>query len=69
MMRVGEETGSLDQMLERGADFFEAEVESRTKSITTLIEPAIVIFLGALVGFLLITIILPMYDLISGLNL
>ena len=68
MIRVGEETGSLDQMLERAADFFESEVERKTKNLASLLEPSIIVFLGAVVLLLLLTTILPLYELMSGMS-
>ncbi len=68
LMRVGEETGTLDEMLERAADFYEEEVESKAKNFATLLEPAIIIVLGIAVALLMITTILPMYDLVSGMG-
>lgn len=68
LMRVGEETGTLDEMLERAADFYEEEVEGKAKNFATLLEPAIIIVLGIAVALLMITTILPMYDLVSGMG-
>lgn len=68
LLRVGEETGTLDEMLERAADFYEEEVESKAKNLTTLLEPGIIIILGVVVAVLLVTTILPLYDLVSGMN-
>lgn len=68
LLEVGEETGALDEMLGQAADFYEEEVENKAKNLTTLLEPAIVIILGVVVGVLLVTTILPLYDLVSGMT-
>ena len=51
MMRVGEETGTLDKQLEIAADFYEKELEFKLNKMTALFEPAVIIFMGAAVGF------------------
>ncbi|OGD62560.1 hypothetical protein A2160_05965 [Candidatus Beckwithbacteria bacterium RBG_13_42_9] len=63
MVAVGEETGKLDEVLERVAKHFEAESEVAVKALTTAIEPLMMIVLGIGVGFLVIAIILPIYNL------
>jgi type IV pilus assembly protein PilC len=65
MVSVGEETGKLDEVLGKLAGYFEMEVEHRIKSLTTAIEPLIMILLGVGVGFLVIAVILPIYNLTS----
>jgi len=63
MISVGEETGKLDEVLERVARHFESESEVAVKALTTAIEPLMMIVLGIGVGFLVIAIILPIYNL------
>jgi type IV pilus assembly protein PilC len=61
MMAVGEETGSLDGMLSKVADFYEVEVAAAIKSLTSILEPVMIIVVGAMVGFVVISMYLPMF--------
>lgn len=63
MIEVGEQTGALDTMLNKIADFYESEVDSAVEGITAMIEPLIVVFLGVVVGGLLIAMYLPIFKL------
>ncbi|RYZ73564.1 MAG: type II secretion system F family protein [Proteobacteria bacterium] len=63
MMSVGESTGQLDRMLEKVADFYEAEVEILVNGLTKLIEPLILVFLGGTVGGLMIAMYLPIFKM------
>lgn len=65
MIAVGEETGRLDEVLTKLANYYEAESEHAIKGLTTAIEPLIMIVLGLGVGFLIIAIIMPIYGLTS----
>lgn len=67
MMKVGEETGKLDESFLKLSSYFETETEQLVKGLTTAIEPLIMIVLGVGVGFLVISIILPIYKLTSSL--
>ncbi len=65
MIAVGEETGKLDEVLSRVSAYFEQEAETAVKGLTTAIEPLIMIILGIGVGFLIIAVIMPIYNLTS----
>jgi len=68
MIAVGEDTGALDQMLDKIADFYNQEVESTTEALTSLIEPLMIAVLGAIVGTMVVALYLPIFgvfDLIS----
>ncbi len=65
MITVGEATGALDVMLAKIADFYEDEVDMTTDALTTLLEPIMMVFLGGLVGGLLITMYLPIFKLVT----
>ncbi|WEG11460.1 type II secretion system F family protein [Pullulanibacillus sp. KACC 23026] len=68
MIAVGEQTGALDYMLEKVADFYEAEVETMTDRLKSLIEPVMIIILAAVVGFIVLSIVIPMFNLYSQLS-
>jgi type IV pilus assembly protein PilC len=63
MVAVGEETGQLEQMLSKVADFYEAEVDAKVKALTALIEPLMIVFVGGIVGFIVISMYLPMFSI------
>jgi len=68
MVTVGEETGKLSQMLADAATFYEEEVDAKTKSLSTIIEPVVMILVGIAVGFFAISIISPMYSLLGNMS-
>ena len=63
MIAVGEETGQLEHMLTKIADFYEAEVDAKVKALTALIEPLMIVFVGGIVGFIVIAMYLPMFSI------
>src|SRR5262245_33135401 len=63
MVPVGEETGQLEHMLTKIADFYEAEVDAKVKALTSLIEPIMIVFVGGVVGFIVISMYLPIFTL------
>lgn len=63
MLSVGEETGRLDEMLSRTASFFRSEVDAGIQSLTSLIEPVIIVLIGAVVGFVVLSVYLPIFKL------
>ena len=63
MVAVGEETGQLEHMLSKVADFYEAEVDAKVKALTALIEPIMIVFVGGIVGFIVISMYLPMFSI------
>ncbi|MCP4224308.1 MAG: hypothetical protein GY773_13265, partial [Actinomycetia bacterium] len=65
MMAVGEETGALDTMLEKVGDFFDREVKTMVEGLTSLIEPLLVVILGATVGGMLLALYLPIFNVIT----
>jgi type IV pilus assembly protein PilC len=68
MARVGEETGTLDGNLATLADFYEEDVDRRIKTLTSLAEPALTLLVGGVVGFIAISMVLPMYSILSSIK-
>ncbi|MBS1886854.1 MAG: type II secretion system F family protein [Actinobacteria bacterium] len=63
MIAVGEETGQLETMLTKIADFYEAEVDAKVKALTSLIEPVMICFVGGMVGFIVVSMYLPLFSI------
>ena len=68
MIAVGEETGRLDQMLVKVANFYDEEVDATLKGLTSLIEPLMIVGLGLIVGFIAVSVISPIYALVGSLG-
>lgn len=68
MINIGEESGALDQMLGKVADFYEAEVDVAVESLTSAIEPLMIVFLGGAVGFIVVAMFMPMLAVITNLT-
>lgn len=66
MIAVGEETGALDQMLSKVADFYEMDVDNTVDRLKSLIEPLLIVFLAGIVGFIVMAILLPMFSMYSS---
>lgn len=66
MIDIGEETGRLSEMLVKVADFYDNEVDATVKGLTSLIEPLLIVFMGVIVGFIAISIMAPMFKLVSS---
>jgi len=67
LVRVGEETGLLDEMLLKIAEYFESDVEAAIATLGAVLEPALIVLLGTVVGFIVFSIFLPLYSLIGDL--
>ena len=63
MTAIGEESGSLDAMLSKVADFFEQEVDEAVDSLSSLMEPAIMVILGGLIGGIVVAMYLPIFKM------
>lgn len=65
MLAIGEETGALDTMLNKVSDFYDSEVTSNVEALTSLLEPLLIVFLGMVVGTIVIALYMPIFSLIS----
>ena len=63
MLTAGEQTGKIDNMLERVADFLDEEIETTLDGLTSLIEPILIVFLGVVVGGIVVCMFLPIFKL------
>lgn len=68
MIDVGEETGRLSDMLIKVSDFYDREVDSAVKALTSLIEPCLIVFMGGIVGFIAVSIMAPIFKLVSNIG-
>jgi len=68
MMSIGEETGEIDTMLMKVADFYEDEVEQAVKALTSIMEPIMIVFLGGMVGSILVAMYLPMFAVMDNIK-
>jgi type IV pilus assembly protein PilC len=68
MISVGEKTGGLDEMLSKIADFYDEEVDAAVAALTSIIEPVIIVFMGIVIGGILIAMYLPMFEIIGKIS-
>jgi len=68
MVGIGEESGSIDAMLEKTADFYDDEVETMSSQLTALLEPLMLVFMGALLGFMIVALYLPMFMIFQSIQ-
>ncbi len=68
MIAVGEETGNLDAMLSKVADFYEDEVAAAIKALTSILEPVMIVIVGGIVGFIVIAMYMPMFKVYDSIQ-
>jgi type IV pilus assembly protein PilC len=68
MISVGEKTGNLDEMLSKISDFFDDEVDTSVSTLTSILEPVMIIFMGVIIGGIVIAVYMPMFDLIKAIR-
>lgn len=62
MIKIGEETGSLDDILNKTADFYDEELESIIQASVALLEPILIVVMGLVIGFMIVSIMLPLFN-------
>ena len=68
MLRIGEQSGAIEQMLGKTADYYEKEVDNEIKTISTIIEPVMMIVLGIVAITVVAAVLLPIYGLVNNVN-
>ena len=68
MVGVGEETGALDSMLDKIAEFYEEQVEASVKALTSILEPVMIIVIGGIVGFIVISMYMPLFTVYNSIK-
>jgi type IV pilus assembly protein PilC len=68
MIGVGEETGALDAMLTKIAEFYEDEVAAAIKALTSIMEPAMIILVGSIVGVIVVSMYLPLFNVYNSIK-
>ena len=68
MVGVGEETGAVDSMLAKIADFYDDEVEAAVKALTSILEPVMIIFVGGIVGVIVVSMYLPLFNVYNNIK-
>ncbi|MCG7285957.1 type II secretion system F family protein [Cellulomonas sp. ACRRI] len=68
MIAVGEDTGALDVMLDKVADFYDQEVEATTEQLTSLIEPLMIVFIGSIIGAMVVALYMPIFGVFNLIN-
>ena len=68
MLSIGEETGEMDAMLSKVADFYEDEVEAIVKALTSMLEPAMIVLVGGIVGSILLAMYMPMFAVFENIK-
>ncbi|MBE6082571.1 type II secretion system F family protein [Sporanaerobacter sp. PP17-6a] len=69
MIKVGEESGSIDEILDKTADFYDEEVETSLQRMTTMLEPLLIVFMALIVGFIVIAMAMPMFDMVNTIKM
>ncbi|WP_202710852.1 type II secretion system F family protein [Sporosalibacterium faouarense] len=68
MIKIGEESGALDDILDKTANFYDEEVETAMQRLTTLLEPIMIVFMAVIIGFIVIAMMLPMFDMVNTID-
>ena len=69
MIKIGEESGALDEILYKTADFYDEEVETSLERMTTMLEPILIIFMAVVIGFIVIAMAMPMFEMVNTIEI
>ena len=65
MIKIGEDTGSIEEILDKTANFYDEEVENAVQKFTAMVEPLMIVFMAAVIGFIVLAMVTPMFDLVK----
>ena len=65
MIKIGEDSGSIEEVLDKTADFYDEEIETAIQRLTTLLEPIMIVVMAIVIGFIVISMVLPMFDMVK----
>jgi type IV pilus assembly protein PilC len=65
MVKIGEDSGTLEEILDKTANFYDDEVENSVQRLTTMLEPLMIVVMAVLIGFIMLAIVMPMFDMVS----
>lgn len=68
MVGIGEEAGTIEEMMEKAAEYYDDEVENTIQKLVSLMEPMLIVFMGAVVGFIVVSMMLPLFDLYEAMG-
>ena len=68
MIGIGDESGTIEEMMEKAAEYYDDEVENSIQKLVSLMEPMLIVFMGAVVGFIVISMMLPIFDLYEAIG-
>jgi len=65
MIKIGEDSGSIEEILDKTADFYDEEVDTAVQRLTTMLEPIMIVFMAIIIGFIVIAMVTPMFDIVK----
>jgi len=65
MIKIGEDSGSIEEILDKTADFYDEEVDTAVQRMTTMLEPIMIVFMAIIIGFIVIAMVSPMFDMVQ----
>ena len=68
MIKIGEDSGSIEEVLDKTADFYDEEIETAIQRLTTMMEPAMIIIMAVVIGFIVISMVLPMFEMVKNIR-